>query len=92
MTRKVDPTEVRNDEIHRRVAGAIRRDAALVDQASARLARWIAADGQNPRPMLLEWRQVLTMLEPAELAEFLESPTPRAKRLRVSSPFFGLVE
>lgn len=61
----------------------------MIEVARQRLERWIASE-PDPVPVLLEWRAVLMMLEPAELAEFLESATPRAERLRVSSPFFGL--
>ena len=91
MTPTLDPTEARNDEIHRRVAAAIRRDPQIIEQARARVERWISGDGAEPRPILLEWKQVLAMLDASELATFIESPTPRAKRLRVSGPFFGLV-
>ena len=91
VVRKLDPTEVRNDEIHRRVAVEIRRDPRLIEQAVARLERWVARDGDPPDPALAEWRTALAMLEVEALASFLESPTPRAKRMRCSSPFFGLV-
>lgn len=90
MTRKVDPTEVRNTELHRRVAAKIRLDPALTEQAAAVLDRWMRRDGDPPDPALLEWKTALEMLDPAQLADFLESPTPRAKRMRISSPFFWL--
>jgi hypothetical protein len=32
------------------------------------------------------------VLDPTELADFLESPTPRARRLRASSPFAALAK
>lgn len=88
MTRKVDPTELRNTEIHRRVAAEIRRDPRIIEQAAARLERWMLRDGDPPDPALVEWKTALQMLDPEQLANFLESPTPRAKRMRISSPFF----
>lgn len=85
---KVDPTELENDEIHRRVAVAIRRDPALIERARERLARWLPRSENDPA--LVEWQIALDALDVEQLATFLESPTPRAKRMRISSPFFGL--
>jgi hypothetical protein len=87
---RIDPTEVRNTDLHRLVAGKIRRDPALIEQAAAVLDRWMRQDGEPPDPALVEWKTALEMLDPAQLAAFLESPTPRAKRMRISSPFFWL--
>lgn len=83
----VDPVAARNDALHRRVAARVRADPAIVDEARALLDRWLA---QEPLPAWIEWRTALTLLEPDELAEFLESATPRARRMRSSSPFFAL--
>jgi hypothetical protein len=83
----VDTTERENDDIHRRVADRIEREPALIATARARLDRWVARD---PQPAWLEWRQALAMLPPGDLAVFLRSRTPRARRMRCSSPFFGL--
>ena len=90
MEPRIDPVEARNDELHRLVAARIRRDPGAVAEARETLERWIASGGPDPHPVLLEWRAVLMMLEPAELADFLESRLPRARRLRTSSPFAGL--
>jgi hypothetical protein len=90
MESRIDPSELENDEIHRRVAARIRRDPGVIDEARARLERWLARDGDRPHPATLEWRAAIEMLDPASLAEFLESTTPRARRMRSSSPFFGL--
>jgi len=88
MTREVDPTELRNDEIHVRVAAEIRHDPRLIEQAAVRLDRWLLRGGDPPDPALVEWKTALAALDPGQLADFLESPTPRAKRMRISSPFF----
>jgi hypothetical protein len=85
-----DPDQLRKDEAHRRIAARIRRDPGVIALAAARLEQWLAADPPPPDPALLEWKAALEMLDPADLADFLESPTPRAARMRISSPFFGL--
>jgi len=36
----------------------------------------------------LAWKTALAMLDAGQVADFLESRTPRAKRMRISSPFF----
>ena len=87
MQPAVDPIEQANDEIHRRVAARILRDPSVIAAARARLDRWLVRDAE---PAWVEWREALAMLTLAELAEFLGSPTPRARRMRCSSPFYGL--
>lgn len=82
-----DPLEARNDAIHRRVAALIRRDPSVIARVRSTLEGWIA---EEPLPAWLEWRGALSMLDAEELASFLESPTPRARRMRSSSPFFFL--
>lgn len=62
---------------------------SVIAQASALLDKWLAHDAH---PTLVEWKIALAMLEPHELAQFLESATPRARRMRISSPFVGLVK
>jgi hypothetical protein len=87
MERRIDRDEQRNDEIHRRVAARIRREPSVIAEARARLDKWIA---QDPLPAWLEWKSALAMLDTDQLAVFLESSTPRARRMRCSSPFLGL--
>ena len=88
MDQRPDPIEARNDELHRRVAALIRVDPRVVPQARETLERWLAAD---PLPAWLEWRAALRLLTPEEIASFLESSTPRARRMRSSSPFAGVL-
>jgi hypothetical protein len=83
-----DPIELACLERHRRIAARIRVDATLIDDARARLARWIARTPNGALAVHREWQAVLDMLRPDELADFLESTTPKARRLRSSSPFF----
>jgi hypothetical protein len=80
-----------NRERDRLWAAAIRDDPSVIERARARLQAWI--DGEAPGripPAFDEWRAILTLLCPEEVASFLESRTPKAERLRQSSPFMGL--
>ena len=83
----MDPIQARNDETHRKVAARIRQDAGVIAEARARLERWIERDGAPIDPALEEWLDALDMMDAQDLAEFLESTSPRAKRMRISSPF-----
>lgn len=88
MERRKDPVEARNDERHRKIAALIRTDPSVIAMAGALLDKWLAHDAH---PALVEWKIAFAMLDPDELARFLESATPRARRMRISSPFVGLV-
>lgn len=81
-----------NRERDRRVAAALRSDTGLVCVAQRNLSRWRAAEAGRPHPVLVEWQAVLEFLAPAEVADFLESRTPKAERLRQSTPFVGMLE
>jgi hypothetical protein len=87
---RVDPIELRGDQRGRRIAAMIRVNPRIIEQARETLERWIERDAGDPDPALLEWRDALAMLEPEQLARFFESETPRARRMRISSPFVGL--
>ena len=74
----------------RRVAAALRSNRDLVQVAQDNLRRWLRLEGNKGHPTLLEWQAILDFLAPDEIADFLESRTPKAERLRQSSPFVGL--
>ncbi len=82
--------DAENRERDQRLAALIRRDPHLIDLATRNLAAW-AARWEETIPAWEEWRQLLRRLTPAQLAEFLESRTPKAERLRQSSPFLGVL-
>jgi hypothetical protein len=82
------PIEQENDELHRRIAALIRRDPSLIEKARARLNEHIA---RNPLPAREEWRTALRHLDAADVVRFIESTTPRARRMKISSPFFFLL-
>jgi hypothetical protein len=75
----------------RRIAAAIRRDPRLLRAARTDLRRWMAADGKRARPVFREWHAVLHRLTASEIATFLCSETPLARRLRQSSPLAGIL-
>jgi hypothetical protein len=81
----------RNAEDDRRAAWRLRHDRRILRQARASLHRWIARDGKRVRPVFAEWQRLLDCLSPNQLADFLISDTPLARRLRQSSPFAGLL-
>jgi hypothetical protein len=81
----------RNAERDRLVARQLRYDSRILGQARANLRRWSARDLRHLRPVFGEWQRILDRLSADEIAEFLISDTPLARRLRQSSPFLGLL-
>ncbi len=79
-----------NELQDRLVARRLRRDTRLLRLAKANLRRWKSRDGKRPRPVFVEWQRILDYLSANEIADFLVSDTPMARRLRQSSPFLGL--
>ncbi len=82
--------DLRNELQDRVLARRLRRDVRVLRLAQANLRRWKARDGRHPRPAFVEWQRILARLSPNEIADFLVSDTPMARRLRQSSPFLGL--
>jgi len=82
--------DLKNELQDRRLAQQLRRDPRLIRLARVNLRRWVARDGKRPRPAFVEWHRILDYLSADEIADFLVSDTPMARRLRQSSPFMGL--
>ncbi len=82
--------DLKNELQDRLLARRLRRDTRLLRLARANLRRWKARDGKHLRPVFLEWQNILDRLSAREIADFLVSDTPMARRLRQSSPFLGL--
>jgi hypothetical protein len=80
-----------NRERDRRLAALIRMRPEVIELAKRNLKNWIGR-WAIPEPAWEEWSQLLGMLTPEQVAAFLESTTPKANRLRQSSPFIGVVE
>jgi hypothetical protein len=87
---RTDPTELFDAEMHCRIAARIRRDPGVIAQTKARLAKVMAEEAPYDDPVLREWLDVLLMLDPGQVASFIESDTPRARRLRISTPLAWL--
>ena len=71
------------------LAALIRKDPQIIEKARDNLRAWEARWG-TLNPAWQEWTLILRMLTPQQLADFLESRTPKANRLRQSSPFLGV--
>ena len=86
--RLIDQVNVAQD---RHIAAKLRRDSGVLRLARSNLRRWAAVDGRCVRTVFLEWHAVLHRLNASEIADFLCSDTPLARRLRQSSPFTGVL-
>ena len=83
--------DAENREHDRRIAAVIRGRPEVIQLALRNLRKWAVHWGQVAPPWE-EWEQLLRMLTPSQVADFLESDTPKANRLRQSSPFIGVLE
>jgi hypothetical protein len=83
--------DTENRERDRRLAALIRRNPEVIASARRNLEDWAARWGKLT-PAWEEWAELLRMLSPAQVADFLECTTPKANRLRQSSPFLGVLE
>ena len=90
MRRSHQDIDARNQLQDHMLASRLRRNTRLLRQARANLRRWQARDGRHPRKVFVEWQRILEHLSCREIADFLVSDTPMARRLRQSSPFLGL--
>jgi hypothetical protein len=85
---RIDEENRRRDRI---TAAALRTKPELLQQARENLQRWLSIAGDSPHQPLLEWQAIIDFLTIEELANFLESRSPKAERLRQSSPFIETV-
>ena len=83
--------DAQNRERDQRLASLIRRRPEVLGLARRNLQNWATRWG-GLNPAWKEWNQVLQMLTPAQVADFLEGTTPLSNRLRQSSPFLGVLE
>ena len=85
---KIDEENRQRDRL---MAAALRAKPELLQQARENLQRWMSIGGDSPHPALVEWQAIIEFLTIEELTNFLESRSPKAERLRQSSPFIGFV-
>lgn len=69
----------------------LERDPSLVSRAMAHLERILEGEHGAASHDLREWLDLLRTYSPERLARFLVADSPRANRLRQSSPFFAVL-
>ena len=85
---QIDQINAAQDQL---IARKVRRDSRVLALARQNLRRWIRRERGVARPVFREWERILARLNTAEIARFLRSDTPMARRLRQSSPFAGVL-
>jgi len=86
--------EERSIALHRAVADRIRKNHKLIREAEKNLQRYLQqsfAEGKTPTRSLLEWQELLEDKSLEEILEFIVSDSERARRMRQSSPFAGIL-
>ncbi|HPF98491.1 MAG TPA: winged helix-turn-helix domain-containing protein [Kiritimatiellia bacterium] len=73
------------------LVSAIEDDPSLIRRARAYLDRLLKNDQGTAQRDLSEWRKILELYPRRRLLRFMESSTPRACRLRQSSPFLAVL-
>src|SRR5438067_1351101 len=77
--------------LDRLIAEKISNEAALLEKARATLARWIQQRNPVIPSSLIEWRDCLAQSSFGEILNLLTGTDERARRLRQSSPFCGIL-
>jgi len=73
------------------LADMIREDPSLVTRAKRHVTRTLAGGAGMAERDLEEWRDLLESYSRSRLLQFLIASTPRARRLRQSSPFLAIL-
>jgi hypothetical protein len=77
-------------ELHRRVAGHLRREPGLLLRARDRVAQWLEDGGPVPPFAAKRWQELLDRPLPEILAALVED-SEEMRNLRQSSPFAGVL-
>ena len=77
-------------ELHRAVAERLLEDPALVDRARERVTGWLR-DGSVARHYAESWQAVLAGSVEA-VARFCADPGEKARQMRQTSPFAGVLD
>jgi hypothetical protein len=86
--------EERSIALHFAVADRIRKNHKLMREAEQNLQRYLQqsfSEGKTPTRSLLEWQELLENKSLEEFLEFIVSDSERARRMRQSSPFAGII-
>jgi hypothetical protein len=86
--------EERSIALHRAVAERIRENPKLMEEATNNLHQHLQqsfSEGRKPVSSLLEWQELLENQSLDQVLEFMVSDSEKARRLRQSSPFAGII-
>lgn len=83
--------EERSLHIAREVGKLIRSDSSLITRAKNHIDRLLRTSPGTAARDIAEWRHVLEAYSTERIRRFLVSKTPRAERLRQSSPFLAVL-
>ncbi len=86
--------EERSIALHLAVAERIRGNPKLMEEAIINLQRYLKqslSDSRKPICPLVEWQELLENQSLEEILDFMVSDSERARRLRQSSPFAGIL-
>ncbi len=83
--------DLRRQDMIRRLARAIERDASLISRAKIHLDSLLQEDQGPAASDLKEWRDILEMYPLHRLLRFLQSSSERATRLNQSNPFLAVL-
>ena len=77
--------------MNKTIAEILDRDPGLLRRAQQHVENLISQEQGTALHDIQEWRDILTHYSRVRLKDFLLSETPRAQRLRQSSPFFAVL-
>lgn len=86
-----DARERRAARMSESIAGIVDKDPSIIKRAQKHLERLLEEDQGPAMHDLREWKDILDHYSPRRIREFLVASTPRAERLRQSSPFFAVL-
>ena len=81
----------RAERLSKAISELIDQDESILSRAAAHLDLLLKQDQGSAGHDLQEWRDILSRYSRHRLKEFLRSDSPRAQRLRQSSPFFAVL-
>jgi hypothetical protein len=77
--------------LHRAIAQKLCDQPKLLQRAKTTLERWMQPRQPAVPQVLLEWQEILNLWPLEKVLELLTSADERARRLRQSSPFCGIL-
>lgn len=86
-----DAREQRAARLSESIARILDQDPSIIKRAQRHIERLLAEDPGPATHDIREWEEILKHYSTRRIREFLVSTTPRAERLRQSSPFFAVL-